>query len=398
MSQLRQYVDNIKNGCIVSICLLIFIQSCTMLWIVQLWCSLIYSRDRIAKQQHIDRTKKSFIIVLNSIMRIAAPSKVRITSEKDSIPSGTFVLDPEKGRIVSNLAKHNVTIANHQIYTDWVFLWWLSYTSDMGAHLFIILKESLGKIPVLGYGMKNFDFIFMKRKWEDDRVSMSNHLAEYDSNARGVGPLAGRTPLEIKENGEKVWDTITKDLHQIQWPYSVLIFPEGTNLSKRTRKKSIEFAARMNRDAFENVLLPRATGLRYVLQKLNPSIEALYDVTICYSGLKKEQYGELEYSLKRLFLQGKYPEIVDIHVRAYKLSSIPLDDENKFIDWVYHIWQEKDALMESYYKYSHFNLNPSEVDTVTDSFHIDTLEFAAVLLVPVITVLLFARYLLSFVF
>lgn len=54
---------------------------------------------------------------------------------------------------------NSVLISNHQIYTDWLYLWFLTYTSKFGNSVFIILKD-LSKIPVLGYGMKNYNFYF----------------------------------------------------------------------------------------------------------------------------------------------------------------------------------------------------------------------------------------------
>ncbi|CAI4255828.1 CPA_1a_G0002400.mRNA.1.CDS.1 [Saccharomyces cerevisiae] len=289
--------------------------------------------------------------------------------------------------ILSHLKSNSVTICNHQIYTDWIFLWWLAYTSNLGANVFIILKKSLASIPILGFGMRNYNFIFMSRKWAQDKITLSNSLAGLDSNARGVGSLAGKSPERISEEGESIWNPEVIDPEQTHWPYNLILFPEGTNLSADTRQKSAKYAAKIGKKPFKNVLLPHSTGLRYSLQKLKPSIENLYDITIGYSGVKQEEYGELIYGLKSIFLEGRYPKLVDIHIRAFDVKDIPLEDEHEFSEWLYRIWSEKDALMERYYSTGSFVSDPETNHSVTDSFKINRIELTEVLILPALTII-----------
>ena len=47
-----------------------------------------------------------------------------------------------------------------------------------GAHgdVKIMLIEIIGKIPLLGFGIWFFDFIFMKQKWEKDKSNVEKHI------------------------------------------------------------------------------------------------------------------------------------------------------------------------------------------------------------------------------
>jgi len=52
-----------------------------------------------------------------------------------------------------NLPDRLVVMANHQAYTDWMYLWILACYSGHSTGVIILLKEGLKKIPVVGWGM-----------------------------------------------------------------------------------------------------------------------------------------------------------------------------------------------------------------------------------------------------
>ncbi|CCH62843.1 hypothetical protein TBLA_0I01850 [Henningerozyma blattae CBS 6284] len=353
--------------------IIISVQGCVMIFGSQCIIKLLYRNNPNKRQRYIDHTETAFVSLIMSILTIFAPSSVRITTEKDSIPSGSIIKDPKKRRIISKLLPNSVMIANHQIYTDWIFLWWLCYTSDLAGNVVIMLKESLSKIPVIGGGMKNYNFIFLKRHWENDKVTMNKYLNNMNENSFGTGPIA-KEVIKHKE---------CKDQEVIRWPYCLLLFPEGTNLSKNTRSKSDRYAKKIDRKGFECCLLPHATGLYYSLESLKPSLDVVYDVTIGYSGVKKHEYGELIYTMKNIFLEGKPPKLVDIHIRAFKLNEIPLDSIEEFTEWLFKVWQEKDQRLIKYYETGHFGSDPSLSDQIIDDFKINSSEVAMVMMLPI---------------
>jgi lysocardiolipin and lysophospholipid acyltransferase len=149
-----------------------------------------------------------------------------------------------------------------QIYTDWVYLWWVAYTNKMHGHLYIILKESIKYIPVLGTGMMFYGFIFLSRKWAKDKVRFQYRLRKLSSSHQG--PLSGSSFLD---------------------PMWLLIFPEGTNLSDNGRAGSKKWADKNGIEDLRHAMLPRSTGLLFCLQELEKTVDYMYDCTVAYEGV-----------------------------------------------------------------------------------------------------------------
>ena len=164
--------------------------------------------------------------------------------------------------IIYRFDERIILISNHQIYTEWLYLWWIAYTSGQHGSIYIILKESLRYIPILGPAMMLYGFVFMARNWEKDKPRLHHRLQKLkDSHS---GPLSGSQKLD---------------------PMWLLIFPEGTNLSGNTRKRSVAWAKKQGIPDLEHTLLPRSTGLLFCLQELKGAVDAIYDCTIAYEGI-----------------------------------------------------------------------------------------------------------------
>lgn len=150
-----------------------------------------------------------------------------------------------------------------QIYTDWLYLWWAGYanTPHMHGHLYIILKESLKYIPVLGQGMLFYGFIFMSRKMNVDQPRLAHRLSKLKME-------------HTAPNGSKYLN-----------PMWLLLFPEGTNASRNGRKKSAAWAAKKGLEDPKHVLLPRSTGTLFCLKELKGTVEYVYDCTVAYEGV-----------------------------------------------------------------------------------------------------------------
>ena len=133
-----------------------------------------------------------------------------------------------------------------------MYLWWIAYCNGMHGRLYIILKESLKRIPVIGWGMQFSQFIFLKRNWEKDKVNLATHLAK---------------------------------LNKLAEPMWLMLFPEGTNLAPSTRKASKKWAKRNELEDMKHTLLPRSTGLHFCLQELRHTVDYVYDCTIAYEGV-----------------------------------------------------------------------------------------------------------------
>ena len=132
----------------------------------------------------------------------------------------------------------------------------------MHGHIYIILKESLKYIPLIGPGMMFYGFIFMARNWAKDRPRLHHRLQKL--NSQHGGPLSGSQPLD---------------------PMWLIIFPEGTNLSSNGRKGSQKWAEKSGLQDMQHVLLPRSKGLQFCLSELKATVEWVYDCTIAYEGI-----------------------------------------------------------------------------------------------------------------
>lgn len=276
----------------------------------------------------------------------------------DSSVCALFAKDPSNGAIISKFGDRAIVIGNHQLYNDWMHIWWAAYTSRVHGGIFIILKDSLKHIPILGWGMQFFKFIFLTRKWSTDQEILT----------QGVGSLA----------------TTWKD-----FPAWLVIFPEGTTLSKNGVKKTKDYAEKAGKSVIpKNTLLPRSRGLRFCIEQLQGTVEYLYDATIYYSGIPKGEYGEEYYTLKRVYLEGLYPKDVSIYWRRFKIADIPYQDEEAFDKWLEARWFEKDELLsklqtQGIEKLSYFEpfVSPLNLESTAEVFQIFSFLLSALIIV-----------------
>ncbi|ODV81837.1 uncharacterized protein CANTADRAFT_45448 [Suhomyces tanzawaensis NRRL Y-17324] len=348
-----------------------FILGCLSITITQ-YVGLNVLPDAELIQGMINLTKTQFVVLLTFITSHINPSKLAVTFD----PNGSDRFRAVDGTLLSTLTPNSVLISNHQIYTDWFFHWYLSYTARLSNLMHIVLKD-LSHIPVLGYGMKNFNFLFLSRKWEKDKVLLTNQLLTMDANARGLGPAnnvkhVASTNIRSSPSAPDVVHWPQGENSNKVWPYQLILYPEGTVPSDRTKGRSKAYTAERNLPPLDHVLLPRIRGLFLTLRKLRNTAEVVYDLTTGYSQLKPDEYGELVFSLKRFYLLGKGPSQVNIFVKSWKVSEIPLGDETvdiddakeedlkKFEDWLVARWYEKDRLLDTFYKTGSFGVQGTE--------------------------------------
>lgn len=263
-------------------------------------------------------TKESFAVLMTTITQWWAPTVVRVSGD-DSMKGQLFQMDD--GDLRCNFPHRLIMMGNHQLYTDWLYLWWIAYTNKMHGRIYIILKESLKQVPIIGWGMQFYNFIFLSRKWEQDRYKFKKHLDH------------------LKNPQDPMW---------------LLIFPEGTNLSAVTREKSASWSKKTGIPDMKHQLLPRTTGLQFCLQEMRASTNWLYDCTIAYEGVPKGLYGQDIFTLKSSLFEGRPPKSVNMYFRRFKISEIPYQDDEQFQSWLLNRWREKDYMLEYFYKFNSF--------------------------------------------
>jgi 1-acyl-sn-glycerol-3-phosphate acyltransferase len=259
-------------------------------------------------------TKQSFGLLTMTLTQTFAPTKV-IVSGDESVRGQ--LLKSADGNLILDFPERLVLIANHQIYTDWLYLWWIAYCNGMHGRLYIILKESLKKIPVLGWGMQLSQFIFLKRNWEEDKPNMARSLQK------------------LNKPTDPMW---------------LLLFPEGTNLAPSTRQRSAAWAKKNDISDCTHVLLPRSTGLHFCLDELKDTVEYLYDITVVYEGVPRGQFAQDIFTLQAAYGEGRPPKSVNMHFRRFAVKEIPIHNDKAFELWLRARWREKDLMIENYYR------------------------------------------------
>ncbi|KAI9205402.1 acyltransferase-domain-containing protein [Polychytrium aggregatum] len=289
----------------------------------------------------IRESQRLWVTCMLSVLALLSPVELVLTG------------DWEAWRTDSLHPGDSVVIANHQIYTDWMYLWAWAHLRNAHGDVKIVLKRSLRNIPVVGWGMQFFEFIFLKRKWAEDRDELVSSLER-----------ARRDPL----------------------PTELIFFPEGTVITSDTSEKSRSYHAKAGYP-WEHprfVLVPRITGLWTSLNALRGQgtrtatstagrskapLRHLYDCTIVYDGIKPGDCPYDKYPILDVFLKGTGPARVFIHVSRFEVASIPgfteaesrdslEDGESRFSEWLLGRFQDKDKLIEHFHATGQFVENP----------------------------------------
>ena len=163
--------------------------------------------------------------------------------------------------------------------------------------------------------MQHALFMFIHRKWETDREIFTKFIDYYKNIQKKV--YVSFSPFFFSLY------TIL-DFKNFENFFKILIFPEGTNLTADTKKKSDKFAADNGLTPYEQVLHPRVTGFIHVFDEMrrNKMIDAVHDVTVAYRG---GQIPENEID----FLNGKLPDEIHFYVRKFGLDEILDSNNNK---------------------------------------------------------------------
>lgn len=229
-----------------------------------------------------------------------------------------------------NDRKRSLILLNHRTRLDWMFIWMLQSRFQILDQLKIVLKAQLKHVPGPGWAMQHAAYLFLDRDWEKDQQTI-NSLTNY--------------------------------YHSAQSPLSLLIFPEGTNLTSHTKQRSNEYAAKQkefNRP-YDFTLHPRTTGFTYLLKTMRTKdiLDAVDDVTIAYEGDFPKN--ELE------MLKGRIPRAVHFNVKRYDVKDLPTTDDEA-AKWLQTLWDEKENRLQKFYEKNSFDeptkqINDAQVES-----------------------------------
>lgn len=131
--------------------------------------------------------------------------------------------------------ERSVIIMNHRTRMDWMFLWNCLMRYSYLRLQKICLKASLKSVPGFGWAMQAAAYIFIHRKWKDDKSHFEDMIDYF---------------CDIRE------------------PLQLLLFPEGTDLTENSMTRSNEFAEKNGLQKYKYVLHPRTTGFTFVVDRL----------------------------------------------------------------------------------------------------------------------------------
>ncbi|XP_046978110.1 lysocardiolipin acyltransferase 1-like [Vanessa cardui] len=171
-----------------------------------------------------------------------------------------------------------------------------------------VLKDEIKTVPGMGWIMQLNYFLYVKRNWQQDEVSMTQFVDYYK---------------------------------RLRYHQQVVLFPEGTDLSEDNRRRSEKFALSRQLPNFEYVLHPRTTGWAVLCSRLrNSGLASVYDVTVAYDAPAQTEMD---------LLHGKMPKHVHFHFKRYDIEDLPYEEE-ELRNWLQDRWKEKNASLERFHK------------------------------------------------
>ncbi|XP_055982196.1 lysocardiolipin acyltransferase 1 isoform X2 [Sorex fumeus] len=205
--------------------------------------------------------------------------------------------------------ERSVIIMNHRTRMDWMFLWNCLMRYSYLRLEKVCLKASLKSVPGFGWAMQAAAYIFIHRKWKDDKSHFEDMIDYFC------------------------------DIHE---PLQLLLFPEGTDLTENSKARSNDFAEKNGLQKYDYVLHPRTTGFTFVVDRLREgkNLDAVHDITVAYPHNIPQT--------ERHLLRGDFPREIHFHVRRYPVAALPRAKEELQL-WCHRRWEEKEQRLRAFY-------------------------------------------------
>ncbi|KAG5508224.1 hypothetical protein JKF63_05480 [Porcisia hertigi] len=217
-----------------------------------------------------------------------------------------------------------IIIMNHHCRVDWLYTFiYFARTQGMIRNIRYVMKGGLKRLPVLGWSMELFRYLFLSRNWESDKVYLQRMVDFYHATSD--------TPV-------------------------IFIYPEGTDLSLSNIERSQAYAASVGLPKFYHVLNPRTTGTVALMKMLGGAdkVEEVVDLTIGYTpSISGERPDEPS------LVNGHHPRKVHLLVRTYPVvgtaaaaAKKPKDvcptEEAALTAWIHERFAEKELLLSRF--------------------------------------------------
>jgi len=119
--------------------------------------------------------------------------------------------------------------------------------------------------------------------------------------------------------------------------------------------------------------------------------------SICSQFCSESGYAAELFTLRSTYFQGRPPKSVNMYWRRFAVADLPLDDPKEFAAWVTARWEEKEQLLEQYFRTGLFPADEASLPAMGKSKagYVDTevklgkwYEIGQLLVVPATLVLL----------
>jgi 1-acyl-sn-glycerol-3-phosphate acyltransferase len=134
---------------------------CTLFIVALQTASLLILNER-TRSHWLQYTTQYWGFVAYAMLWLFSPVNICLTGQHHVLDMNTFA----------------PIMSNHQLDTDWLFIWVVSYFRAAHGSVKIMLKAEVANIPVLAISFNFMKFISMTRKWEHDKDNMTAILSK----------------------------------------------------------------------------------------------------------------------------------------------------------------------------------------------------------------------------
>ncbi|KAG9397963.1 Acyl-CoA:lysophosphatidylglycerol acyltransferase 1 [Aphanomyces cochlioides] len=222
------------------------------------------------------------------------------------------------GQLPTDTTKPAIIVCNHQVDADWWFLWEFMRRQGGGGNVKICLKDELKYVPVFGWGLYLMEFLYVKRNLDHDSRHVAQHMARFED-----------------------------------FPFWMLLFPEGTTINTESMVKSHRFAKTTNRPHLERLLLPRTAGFETMLGATQGVKPDIYDLTLSYPSYSGEvpttamgysRLRDLGVPSMSSLIWGTPVDKIYLHGKKVSYDEVA-GKEQAYLDGM---WREKEALLDEF--------------------------------------------------
>ncbi|KAI5192855.1 lysophosphatidic acid acyltransferase / lysophosphatidylinositol acyltransferase [Nematocida sp. AWRm77] len=198
-----------------------------------------------------------------------------------------------------------ILLSNHVSAMDTVIVGYIGH-SLFNIRLKYIAKRALQWVPLVGWGMRMGGYLFIEREKALDQENI------------------------------KKWCSRIRDKKQ----QGIVLYPEGTRLTKQKHKLSVEYAVRTEQPILKHLLFPRVKGFHICADALAHSTFAnIIHVTIVYTENGKKADPPGFFSSLLFPIKGNFSVMVDVE------EDVELANPEEYL---IHAFVQKDAAIDRF--------------------------------------------------